>query len=110
LLFVNHNIYLPDDISAKAKAAGINLSATLRSAIVEQLEGNKPLQLWCGWNHRSAYVLAVARTREEAIDKAKQAMKQHAGNYVLAQDRLAEIDLNDIEVMPEGTFVETGLR
>jgi hypothetical protein len=35
---MNHNVYLPDDISERAKAAGLNLSGLLRAAVVDELD------------------------------------------------------------------------
>lgn len=106
---MNHNVYLPDEISERAKKAGINLSAALRSAVLEELEGGRP-RLWCAWNGRSAFVLVIATTREEAIDKARAEAKRHAGNYVPAQQRMEEVDFDHIEVVESGAWAETGLR
>lgn len=35
---MNHNVYLPDDISEGARAAELNLSRLLRSAVIEELD------------------------------------------------------------------------
>jgi post-segregation antitoxin (ccd killing protein) len=35
---MNHNVYLPDEISERAKAAGLNLSGLLRIAVTDELD------------------------------------------------------------------------
>lgn len=35
---MNHNVYLPDEISERAKAASLNLSGLLRTAVTDELE------------------------------------------------------------------------
>ena len=35
-----HNLYLPADLSARAKAAELNLSALLRAAVARELDGD----------------------------------------------------------------------
>jgi hypothetical protein len=35
---MNHNVYLPDEISERAKAAELNLSRLLRDAVTDELK------------------------------------------------------------------------
>ena len=53
---MNHNVYLPDDVSERAKEAGLNLSGMLRATIVEELE------------RRTAVSEALAETQEYSIE------------------------------------------
>ncbi len=36
------NVYLPNELGAKAKEAGINFSGLLRNAVVDEMEGSRP--------------------------------------------------------------------
>lgn len=40
---MNHNVYLPDPISERAKAAGLNLSGLLRTAVIDELDRQEAL-------------------------------------------------------------------
>jgi hypothetical protein len=41
---MNHNVYLPDEISERAKAAELNLSGLLRAAVIDALDRRDALE------------------------------------------------------------------
>ena len=58
------NIYLPDDLAAKARSAGLNLSALARAAVEAELARS----LTEGWLERVLALAPTAVSHDEAIE------------------------------------------
>jgi hypothetical protein len=59
-----------------------------------------------------AFALAIAPTREAAIEKMGALLAEQAlvGNYVPRQERLANINLESAYELESGVFVDDGLK
>jgi post-segregation antitoxin (ccd killing protein) len=58
------NIYLPDDLAAKARAAGLNLSALARAAVEAELAKS----LTDGWLEQVLALAPTSVSHDEAIE------------------------------------------
>jgi post-segregation antitoxin (ccd killing protein) len=58
------NIYLPDDLAARARAAGINLSALARAAVEAELARS----LTDAWLERVLSLAPTSVSRDEALE------------------------------------------
>lgn len=58
------NIYLPDDLAAKARAAGLNISALARAAVEAELARS----LTDGWLERVLALAPTSVSHDEAIE------------------------------------------
>lgn len=64
------NVYLPDDLAAEAKAAGLNVSGLTREAIAAALAARR-VDTWLEDLGSSASLAIVQRAIDEAVEAAK---------------------------------------
>ncbi len=68
------NIYLPDDLAARARAAGVNVSALARSALESELAGSATSD----WLTRAAQLPALGVEHEQVLDAVAAAREELA--------------------------------
>jgi post-segregation antitoxin (ccd killing protein) len=81
---MNHNLYLPDDLGARAKAAELNLSRLLRDAVTDELE------------RRAAVNETLAKTKEHLLNLTDDEERPYQGR--LTGTEIAYDERNDIAV------------
>jgi post-segregation antitoxin (ccd killing protein) len=72
------NVYLPDELAARARAAGLNVSAVTRSALEAQLAGMAASE----WLAQAARLPVLAVEHEEvlaAVSAARDELTGHEG-------------------------------
>lgn len=69
------NVYLPDELAERARAAGLNVSAVTRSAIEAQLAGKAV----SGWLRRVAALPAATVDHEDVLAAVATARRELAG-------------------------------
>jgi len=70
------NVYLPDDVADRARAAGLNVSAVTRSAIEAELAGDAASQ----WLARVATLPALGVEHREVVTAVAAARDELAGD------------------------------
>jgi post-segregation antitoxin (ccd killing protein) len=70
------NVYLPDDLAARARAAGLNVSAVTRSAIEAELAGDAASD----WLARAAALPTTSIAHDDVLDAVNAARDELAGD------------------------------
>lgn len=70
------NVYLPDDLAARVRAAGVNVSAVTRSALESELGRNAA----SGWLARAAELPALGVGHEQVLEALAAARDELAGD------------------------------
>lgn len=70
------NVYLPDELAARARAAGVNVSALTRSALESELAGSAT----SGWLARAAELPALDVEHEQVLEAVAAARDELAGD------------------------------
>jgi post-segregation antitoxin (ccd killing protein) len=61
------NVYLPDDLAARARAAGVNVSAVTRSALEAELAGSAASE----WLAQASHLPAAAVEHDDVLDAVR---------------------------------------
>lgn len=69
------NVYLPDDLATRARAAGLNVSAVTRSALEAELAADATSD----WLARAAALPALDISHKEVLDAVAAARDELAG-------------------------------
>ena len=70
------NVYLPDELAARAREKGLNVSALTRSAIEEELAGHAASE----WLARAASLPRVGVDHDEALTALDAAREELSGD------------------------------
>jgi post-segregation antitoxin (ccd killing protein) len=70
------NVYLPDDLAARARAAGVNVSAVTRSALEAELTSSAA----SGWLARAARLPAAGVGHDDVLAAVASAREELSGD------------------------------
>lgn len=69
------NVYLPDELASRARAAGLNVSAVTRSALEAELAADAASD----WLARAAALPVLGISHDEVLDAVAEAREELAG-------------------------------